>query len=77
MKELKNDKKEKEWPISDEEKVTVCLFDFEEEEWDAIFVTKDKKLKMPSSFLYYVSETFKDELEKNSNVITDNYIFLF
>ena len=55
----------------DEAKDTVCLFDFDEEKCDAMIIAKDKKLKMPSSFLCYVSEAFKGELEKNSNVITD------
>ena len=66
-----NEHDNKEEPINDEEKETICLFDFEEEKCDATFVTKDKKLKMPSSFLCYVSKAFKEELEKNSNVITD------
>ena len=75
MESNENDKSDnKEQPLNDEEKETVCLFDFEEEKCDATFVTKDKKLKMPSSFLCYVSEAFKEELEKNSNVISDvNY----
>ena len=70
-----NDNKNKEVPdLSEEEKETICLFDFEEEKCDTIFITKDKKLKMPASFLCCVSQAFKEELEESSNIITDSKI---
>ena len=68
---MQNNKKKKEEPIRDEEKETLCLFDFKEEKCGATFITKDKILKIPSSFLSYMSDAFKDELENNSNVVTD------
>ena len=52
-------------------KETSFLFDFEEQSCNATIITKDKVLKMPSSFLCYVSKTFKDELEKQSNILVD------